>query len=40
MGLSLALASIARTRAETAFTMANTALAELSGSGQHTTYGR
>ena len=40
MGLSLALASIARTRAETAFTMAHTALAELGGSGQRTAYRR
>jgi hypothetical protein len=40
MGLSLALASIARTRAETAFTLAHTALAELGGSGQHTAYRR
>jgi hypothetical protein len=40
MGLSLALASIARTQAETAFAMAHTALAELGGAGQHNAYRR
>ncbi len=40
MGLSLALASIARTRAEAAFTMAPTAFAELGGSRQRTAHRR
>ncbi len=40
MGLSLALASIARTRAEAAFTMAHTAIAELGGSRQRTAHRR
>jgi len=40
MGLSLTLASIARTRAEAAFTMADIAIVELGGSGQRTAYRR
>ncbi len=40
MGLSLALASIARIGAEAAFTMAHTAIAELGGSRQRTAHRR
>jgi hypothetical protein len=40
MGLSLALASIARTRAEAAFALADTAIAGLGGSGERTAYRR
>jgi hypothetical protein len=40
MALSLALAAIARTHAEAAFTMAHAAMAELGGSRQRTAHRR